>query len=91
MRAALAIDPGEQWACLILMEASRALGDWPAARAAFERTAASGPRAMDAALVEEYAESLERTGDAPRAAALRDSLARAATPHDPQASGASRR
>jgi hypothetical protein len=85
MRAAHAIDPGSEWACLILVESCRALGDWPGARAAFERTAAAaGPRhRFDSALVAEYAEALARTGAPARAAALRDSLARAVPPRAP--------
>jgi hypothetical protein len=87
MRAAIAIDPGSEWACLIMVEACRTLGDWPGARAAFERTAAAaGPRhRFDSGLVAEYAEALARTGEPARARALRDSLARAAPPHAPQA------
>lgn len=84
MRAAIAIDPGSEWACLIMVESCRTLGDWSGARAAFERTAAAaGPRhRFDSALVAEYAEALARTGAPARAAALRDSLARVPPPVD---------
>lgn len=92
MRAALAIDPGNEWACLLMVEISRALGDWAGARTAFERLAATHPtRRFDAALVAEYAEALARTGAPARAAALRDSLARAGAPHEPQAGARPRR
>jgi uncharacterized membrane protein YbaN (DUF454 family) len=91
-QSALAIDPASQWTCLLMVGACRTLGDWPAARAAFERTAAANPgRAMDVALVGEYAESLAHTGEAARAAALRDSLARTAAPGDSLARAAGSR
>lgn len=92
MQAAQAIDPGSEWACLLLLESCRSLGDWPAARAAFERTAAADAgHAFDSALVADYAEALEHTGMPARAAAVRDSLARAAAPARPQAHGPARR
>jgi hypothetical protein len=76
MDAEQAILPGSQLACLFHMEACRNLGDWPGARAAFERTAAvTRAAAMDSSLVTVYADALDHTGARDRARALRDSLA----------------
>jgi len=79
MEAEQAITPESSMACLLHMEARRARGDWPGARAAFERmAAATRASAIDTALVSSYADALERTGAQARARALRDSLARLA-------------
>ncbi len=87
MASAIAINPGSEWSCLLMLEACRALGDWPGARAAFERTAAAaGPRhTFDSALVAEYAEALARTGSPEEAAAVRRSLTGNVTPRAPSA------
>src|SRR5262249_10597561 len=79
MESALAIDPRQQWPCLLLVESCRALDDWRGVRSAFESTAAAvHGRGLDDALVDAYVEALGKTGDAARARAFQDSVARLA-------------
>jgi len=77
MDASVAIDPRQQWPCLLLVESCRELGDWHGVRVAFERASAAVPaRALDPALADAYVEALEKTGEPARARSFGDSLAR---------------